>query len=186
MEETSRLFIALVLPGEVKRHLAKGCSMLKEKWKFSRWVHPDDYHITLYFLGDVSEKKKGQIVDTLHTCSAKSGSFSLNLAGLGTFGQKRQPRVLWAGVSGDLASLHTLQGRVTEAVRSLGFLPEKRAYCPHITLARKCQSRDFLLSPEANDFFREIRWKADEIALYETKPGHRPMYETVQKLKISL
>ncbi len=180
MEQKSRLFIALVLPHEVKQYLANGCAILKKKWNFSRWVHPDDYHITLHFLGDVSENRKVQILSALHTCSGKSGSFPLCLSGLGTFGREKQPRVLWAGVSGDLSSLHALQKQVIKAVEPLGFPPEKRLYRPHITLARQYQSREFFMPAEVNSIFSEIKWKADEIALYETQPGHRPMYKTVQ------
>lgn len=185
MEQKSRLFIALVLPHEVKQHLAKGCTMLKKKWNFSRWVHPEDYHITLHFLGDVSEDRKKQILNAIQTCSGKSGTFPLYLSGLGTFGREKQPRVLWAGVSGDLASLHTLQKRVTQAVGPLGFPAEERAYRPHITLARKCQHQEFCLPPEANSFFQGVKWKVDEIALYETQLEQQPMYRTVQKFKCS-
>lgn len=185
MEQKSRLFIALVLPYEVKQHLAKSCTMLKKKWKFSRWVHPEDYHITLHFLGDVSVDGKGQILNALHMCSGKAGSFPLDLLGLGTFGREKQPRVLWAGVSGDLASLHALQKRVTQVVGPLGFPAEERIYRPHITLARKYQQQDFFLPKETNSLFQGVKWNVDEIALYETRPGQQPMYKTVQKFKCS-
>ncbi|MGA8941275.1 MAG: RNA 2',3'-cyclic phosphodiesterase [Thermoactinomyces sp.] len=186
MKQTLRLFIALVLPDEVKQHLAESCTVLKKKWKFSRWVCPEDYHITLYFLGDVSETGKEQILSSLSGCSAISRPFPLSLSGLGTFGCEKQPRVLWAGVSGDLSALHALQKQVSQAVGLLGFPSEKRAYRPHITLARKCQQHNFFLPPEAHSLFREVRWEADEFALYETRLGEQPMYRIIQKFKCSV
>lgn len=179
MEHQSRLFIAVKLPTEVKQHLVKGCQMLKQKWDFSRWVYDEDYHITLQFLGDVTKEKHEQILSVLPKCLQETEPFTLKLSGLGTFGRENQPRILWAGVSGNLASLHRLQKQVVQTMEPLGFPDEKRAYRPHITLARKCRQQNFVLTTEMASFFHHIEWKVEQIACYETKLGRQPMYEPV-------
>lgn len=179
MARQSRLFIACKLPFEVKQHLVQGCQMLKQKWDFSRWVYDEDYHITLQFLGDVTKEKRDEVLSVLPQCLQKAEPFTLKLSGLGTFGRENQPRILWTGVSGNLVSLHRLLKQVVQAMEPLGFPPEKRAYRPHITLARKCRQSNFTVTPEADSHFHHIEWKAEQIACFETKLGRQPMYEPI-------
>jgi 2'-5' RNA ligase len=69
--------------------------------------------------------------------AAAGGSpFRLQLSGLGMFPSERSPRVLWAGVAGDLEALGALQGRMEAEMSALSFPPEKRPFSPHLTLGR--------------------------------------------------
>lgn len=179
MTDESRLFIAVKLPPEVKRHLARGSDMLKQQCDFSRWVYEEDYHITLQFLGDVNPEKKDKILSALPRCAQGTEPFSLKLSGLGTFGREHQPRILWAGVSGDLDALYRLQKQVVRTMEPLGFPAEKRAYRPHVTIARKCRQPNFTLTPGMSSIFQNIEWRVRQIACYETKLGRQPMYEPV-------
>ena len=65
-----------------------------------------------------------------------SSPFSLELSDVGMFPNERQPRVLWAGVGGDLDALLTLQEQVEQALSPLGFPREKRPFNPHLTIGR--------------------------------------------------
>ena len=124
-----RLFVALPLPEAVRLHLA----LLAGGVPGARWTTPENIHLTLRFLGDVGETAADDLADGLGMISAEP--FSLRIAGLGQFGDRRRARVLWAGIEtcGELLALRAV---VESLVARLGFSPEGRRYSPHVTLAR--------------------------------------------------
>ena len=123
-----RLFVALELPETVRDGLAR----LQGGVPGARWMTEDQMHLTLRFIGEVSENVAHDIDDTLVGLSAPA--FTLELAGTGEFGAKI-PRALWAGVKPNEALMH-LQKKVETALLRLGLEPEPRKFSPHVTLAR--------------------------------------------------
>jgi len=95
-------------------------------------------HLTLKFLGDVDAGLIPDVLASMEGASTRfeSSSLSLGLSGLGVFPNAREPRVLWAGVTGDLAELGRLQTLVDEELSELGFARERRPFRPHLTLGR--------------------------------------------------
>jgi 2'-5' RNA ligase len=127
-----RLFVAIELPGEVKRRLVA----LQTDIPGARWVKPDAMHLTLKFIGDqVPEAQIGPIRAAL--AGIEQRRFNLVVRGVGRFppGMKQAPRVVWAGIV-DQPALKQLQAAVERALEPLGFEPERRDFNPHITLAR--------------------------------------------------
>ena len=136
-ENTIRAFIALPLPQDWTEALAYTVSELRRSLPDGiRWVDPSGIHLTLKFLGPTDAKIAPSIVDALATNLAGATSPALSLYGLGTFPAGRNPRVVWAGVSGDSASLETLHRSAEDAAVSLGWPEEKRPFRPHLTLGR--------------------------------------------------
>ena len=107
-----RLFVALSLPEDIREQL----SSLTGGLPGARWVPPENYHITLRFIGNVHNGHAEDVDDALMALRGKS--FEVALKGLGVFCEGTKPTSLWAGV-----------------VRA-GFKPEKRKFTPHVTLAR--------------------------------------------------
>ena len=111
-------------------------------------MDPSGIHLTLKFLGNIKPTLAGQVFEAMTQAvqindslgndsrSDGSGAFQLSLSQLGVFPDSRQPRVLWAGIQGDLNVLADLQLRVEEAAGRIGFAPEQRPYRPHLTLGR--------------------------------------------------
>jgi len=124
-----RLFIGLRVPQAHRDRLG----FLRGGIDGARWVDPENYHITLRFLGDLDEDVAEEVVDGLDTVQGKS--FELALSGLGTFGHP--PHHLWVGAQ-DLShtALAGLQSNVESAVMRAGLKPEGRKFTPHLTLAR--------------------------------------------------
>ena len=120
-----RLFVGIALPPEQKLALSLIASGLPE----AKWVDPGNYHLTLRFIGEVSEGIAGDIDAALAGIRAKR--FSLTLAGVGHFGT----RMLWAGIGKSPGLLH-LQSKVETALIRAGLAPEGRRYAPHVSLAR--------------------------------------------------
>jgi 2'-5' RNA ligase len=120
-----RLFVGIALPPEIKLRLSPLCAGVPG----ARWVDPENYHVTLRFIGEVDEGMAADVDEALAQIRARR--FELALAGIGQFGE----RMLWAGVEKSPALFH-LRDKVESALVRLGLPPEGRRYAPHVTLAR--------------------------------------------------
>ncbi|MDH3582318.1 MAG: RNA 2',3'-cyclic phosphodiesterase [Hyphomicrobiales bacterium] len=123
-----RLFSGIEIPSTVAQRLAG----LRAGLANARWVEPENYHITLRFIGDVDEVTAEEFASTLRF--VRSPAFDLALTGLGSFGN-RKPRAVWAGVAQNDA-LMALQRAHERAAQGAGLAPEGRKFHPHVTLAR--------------------------------------------------
>jgi len=130
-----RLFVACPIPGDVIRALSAIQSDLRTAgFDRLRYVRPEGMHITLKFLGAVQPDRVAAITTKLSS-AIQPLELRLSIERLGGFGGSRL-RVVWAGLSGDLAVLASLAGQVEEALEPLGFPRENRPFAPHLTLAR--------------------------------------------------
>lgn len=123
--DTERLFIAVKLPEEQAELLGQEAAALSARLKFAKWTYPDDYHITLQFLGDTPAAEIPGLLAALEEISAGQKPFKLRLGDFGTFGAQESPRVLWAGISGETEQLQKLQQKIVSATSPLGFKEEK-------------------------------------------------------------
>ncbi|KRE83026.1 hypothetical protein ASG89_12885 [Paenibacillus sp. Soil766] len=181
-----RLFVAVPIPPEIKHVFASWIDQIKPHLSFRKWVHPEDLHITLQFLGDTPSGSVSHINQVLNDILTISNPLSLRVDSLGIFGRSTQPSVLWVGVGGDVEGLHNLQRRVADALTPLGFSPEERNYHPHLTIARnyigKTPFDRNMLSTitKPNSSLQDLlSWKSNEIMLYRSHLNKRPMYEAI-------
>jgi 2'-5' RNA ligase len=123
-----RLFVALEIPKEIRDRLF----LLQGGVPGARWSAPEQYHLTLRFIGEVDEASAGDIDDVLTTLRARS--FTLELGRVGEFGGKL-PRALWVGARNSTELSH-LQKKIETAMQRLGRPAEERKFTPHVTLAR--------------------------------------------------
>ena len=110
-----------------------------------KWVRAEAIHLTLKFLGDVSEERDGELCAALGRAAAGARALTLELGGFGVFPDARRPRVLWVGIGAEPA-LEILQHHVEQEFAPLGFPTEARAFRPHVTLgraAREARPQDF-------------------------------------------
>jgi RNA 2',3'-cyclic 3'-phosphodiesterase len=162
-----RLFVALALPEMVRTQLKMLCGGLPGV----RWVPPENFHLTLRFIGEVDGGVFHDVDASL--AGIRAPRFSLTLSGVGHFGNGRSLRALWAGVAKEPA-LHHLHGKVESAVVRAGLPAEGKKYTPHIALARpkarppvnKLQS--FLA---ANNLFRTPPFEVTQFFLYSSFLG---------------
>ncbi len=158
--EAVRLFVALDVPQTVRTTLAELTTKLKETCPCARWVRLEGVHITLKFIGEVPDDQVEPIRRSLGTLATFS-PIEIPFAGLGFFPNSRRPRVFWAGVEGGLR-LAELAAAIEMKLEPLGIAPEKRAFHPHLTLARfeSPQStqalRDAVERQGATEFGREL------------------------------
>jgi 2'-5' RNA ligase len=131
-----RAFVAVELPQSARLQLAQVQQRLRLSLPDLAYVRPEGIHITLKFLGELSQEQIGAIASSIRTVVNGFPRFRLHVDGLGTFPEYGQPRVLWLGLQGDLKTLRLLAAKLELAMKQLGIPQEDRPFAPHLTLAR--------------------------------------------------
>src|SRR5687767_1053459 len=138
-----RLFVALEVPEVERRRLAEPGRRTDwfglEAGNLS-WVRPENLHVTLKFLGAVSDERVPEVCRSLAEV-ARPGRLELHVDGVTFFPPRGPIRVFVARLGGDIERLHTLQAGIEQALEPMGFPREQRAYTPHVTLARARRDR---------------------------------------------
>ena len=159
-----RLFTGLEIPADTGFAL----SLKRGGLTGARWIDPENYHITLRFIGDVDHQTADEVADSLDRLS-NSMRFSIRLTHLGTFGGDK-PRALFAGVepSEQLSRLQAAQERVLQRA---GLPPEGRKFVPHVTLARlrDTSPMDVAHYLSAHPIIRPITFTTRRLALMSSR-----------------
>lgn len=158
-----RLFAALELPDDLADELAQ----LRGGLFGARWIEPEDFHLTLRFIGDIDDRLAEEIEGEL--ADIRKPSFSVTLERLDWFGGDR-PRALVAKARA-APDLLALQAKIETALRRLGAPAEARKFSPHVTLARlkgasAAGVADYL---SARSYFRPRSFVADRFALFSAR-----------------
>ena len=187
-----RCFIAIELPGELKKELAELITLLKRRSpSIMRWVDPQGIHITLKFLGEVSEELIVEIESAMDESVKGVHPFQLEIGGTGAFPNMNRPELIWVGVKGEMEKLVALHTKIEDNMELLGFPKEKRPYSPHLTLGRvRNEAPDFdrqrlgkLIS--SSTFTSLVPMKVTAIHLIRsqlTQPG--PIYTVLKTAKL--
>jgi 2'-5' RNA ligase len=149
-----RLFVQVRPSGEAVAHLQAHLGRL-------RTGKPDQWHVTLAFLGEVDDADA--LHDGLQAAADLHPPFRLRLAGGGTFG----PRTTWAGVAGDVDVLRSLAQHVQDACDL-----EPRTYRPHLTVGR--------LDPRLLDGYEGPEFRVDELQLVQSVLGKRAVHTVLR------
>jgi 2'-5' RNA ligase len=160
-----RLFSGLEIPDEVAQRL----TMLRGGLEGARWVEPENYHITLRFIGDVDGDTASCFSQALGEIDASA--FSISLDGVGSFGRGK-PRAVWARVTPS-ERLNALRHAHERAALSAGLEPETRNFLPHVTLARmrNVKASDVAKFLEYNGAFLTPNFAVTRFALFSAREG---------------
>jgi 2'-5' RNA ligase len=129
-----RLFVALEIPSAVRENLTALLKSLRAVSPQTRWVHPENLHVTLKFIGEAPETKLAAIRSALAGASSDQ-PVTLDFRGLGFFPNEKRPRVFCVGIEAS-PNLKTLAADIDWATEKLGIPREQRPFSPHLTLAR--------------------------------------------------
>jgi 2'-5' RNA ligase len=166
-----RTFVAVVPPPHVLAPLVAVTERLRGTYAAS-WVPAERLHVTLAFLGEVSEETAARVADGLRETAAERAAFRLRLRGGGAFPRPERAKVLWAGLDGDVAALASL----ADAVRA-----ERTPYVPHVTVARLRHGGDVTGAVDALDAVTSDEWVVDEVVLMRSVLGPKPSYEPLAR-----
>lgn len=158
-----RLFTGLEIPATVSESL----SLLRGGLRGARWIDPENYHITLRFIGDVDDEIAREVGWALGQVRRKD--FELHFDGLTSFGGRR-PRAVVATVASS-PSLIELQAEHERLMKRVGLEPEGRKYTPHVTLARlrDAKSSDVAEYLSARGAFRTPPFIVSRFVLFSSR-----------------
>jgi 2'-5' RNA ligase len=161
-----RTFIAVDLGHDIRARCVAMQETLARNGTEVKWVEPDNLHVTLLFLGEVSEREVAQVCQAVSDCCAKLKPFPVSVETVGCFPNPRRPRVVYAGICTGAAELVALHDALEMPLLDLGcYRREERKYTPHITLGRVKgeRSSDGL----AAALLKQVNWQAGEIEVHE-------------------
>src|ERR1017187_4458953 len=157
-----RLFVAIDLPNDVRAAVARWTNLNKPAAAGYKWVSADNLHVTLKFIGERPDSDVAAISQVLVKV-AFPAPIEMSVDGIGSF-----PNVLFANVIAADA-LAALARDIEQCLEPLGIAPEKRAFTPHLTLARRKEGARFPRDVGGDEKFGAFA--ADEFILYQSVLG---------------
>lgn len=131
-----RAFIALELDGQCRQALQDIQHNLRRTRAQVRWLKPEAMHLTLLFLGTIQSHLIPTLADGMDRIAAGIPCFSFEMGGVGSFGSRTHPRIIWAGIPNPPKPLLDLQAGVAGLAQAQGIPLEDRPFRPHLTLGR--------------------------------------------------
>jgi 2'-5' RNA ligase len=172
MTDEIRTFIAANIPEETREKIYGVRRLLRNELKSVRWVSSENLHLTLKFLGNIYSDSSDKIAEVLDETLDDFTGLNMNLSGLGVFPDERRPRVIWAGLDGELSRLSVMAEKINKSLSSYELGSKKNHFTPHITIGRfnKHKTEKNILniiekySSMINGYFL-----IDEVVLYESR-----------------
>ncbi|QFT90252.1 2'-5'-RNA ligase [Bacillus sp. THAF10] len=184
MDTHTHYFLALPIPMELKEKLSLSMKNMKNELPFTRWVHPDDLHLTLAFLGRMEPSQKKRIMELLPNVVKQHEPFTIVLNNLGTFGNPQSPRIFWYGVE-ESEQLFSLRKSVYDVCQNIGFTLDTRPFHPHITLARKWKGPGSMTEDKLQSSSSLSQsFQVNNVILYETHLDRMPKYEEKEEFPL--
>jgi len=134
--ESVRTFVAIRLPGDVQRAVADLQDRIHVPGVRVKWVEPENFHLTLKFLGDVPEDRLDRVFGAVEKGCEGQEAFAMSLEGVGAFPNLRRPRVVWIGLNRGREEVARLAASVEALLADVGFEREERPFRAHATVGR--------------------------------------------------
>lgn len=136
MGDRHRIFVAVALAPALRASATGMRATLGAAAERLRWVPPENLHLTVRFLGEITEAQVRRVVEAVRETAAPVTPFAITLAGAGAFPTPRAPRIAWVGVTEGADHLVNLAETLEAALRRRKFPGEARPFRPHLTVAR--------------------------------------------------
>jgi RNA 2',3'-cyclic 3'-phosphodiesterase len=161
------LFVGIDLPNEIKHTLIDLQCELRQLGVNASWKSPENFHITLEFLGELEASNIQVLTETLNKAVKTNKKFKINIGGLGGFPTINRPHTLWTAIGGSLTELNQLQNNIHNELAKCGFVLEKRRFKPHISLASRPKLEGIDLSEVHSK--KPGEFMVVEVVLFESK-----------------
>jgi len=186
--EKVRLFFAVNVAPEIRERIAEVQKPLIATGADVKWVEAGNVHVTLKFLGEVSEDRVPAIVAQASEAAGSARPFFVAFGGLGAFPSERAPRVAWVGMTKGFQEMSALARELEARLEGLGFKREGRPFSAHVTLGRvrSFSGRDALARALQAGRECEIGEMAvEKFALMQSVLGRGgPQYSIVQEFRL--
>lgn len=176
-----RIFIAALLPEEIKTHIADYLDSIKNRIDGVKWESYEKFHITLKFLGEVKDEKQIEINDKLVELTLDKSKIRLGLTNFGGFPNLSRPRILHVGFN-ESKIITDMQQSIDYELSSIGFDKDRRGFTPHITIGRV--KSKFNISPHL-PMIEEKKFFIEDIAVVQSFIGNKgSIYKNLNVYKL--
>lgn len=166
-----RAFLAIALPESVRAALAVLQQDLAQSGADVKWVEPDNLHVTLTFLDEITDKQRSHIEALLRRVASREAPFQLALAHLGAFPSMTAPRVVWVGLGQGADAVKRLAAAMDQEGAALSLRKEERPFAAHITIGRvhSMKQREALVERlRASAWQPPAPWPVASVRLYRS------------------
>lgn len=183
-----RAFIGIDINEAVRRKLVAAQEQLAATGAGLKLVEPPNIHVTMKFLGEVSDDRIAPISEALERAAAGTKQFDIRVKGIGVFPNLGYIRVVWAGVADGRDEVTSLQQKIERELQPLGFRAE-RDFVPHLTIARVKTARGkerltAFVKDMGDAEFGVTRAQAVELKQSKLTPKG-PIYSTLARIELS-
>jgi len=155
-----------------------------------KWVEPQNLHMTIKFLGEVSEGHLRTIKDVLSDTLEGRSAFEIEVTGMGMYPSGQKPRVIWLGVEGS-ETLKDIHKSLDQALQKASIPPDKRGLSPHLTIARVRRNVETLIVQDIGKTLSQFKIDSlgkctiDRIVLYKsTLTPSGPIYDPLLSIPL--
>lgn len=161
--QMKRLFVGLSLPVEISSALV----LLQFGVRGASWVPPEQFHLTLCFIGKINNRVVEDVFEILEGINQKS--FSLQLTGVNHFATKGSMKSLWVGVEKN-PDLLALRKKICSTLIRNNISPDTREFYPHVTIAklRNASLQDISWYERTNNLFKTNRFRVTDFTIFES------------------
>lgn len=188
MNDSLRTFIAIELDQPTHEALRRVQDAFKHLDVNVKWVNPENIHITLRFLGNLSPKKAKIIINEFPRWFDGLNAFETKIDHLGAFPKTERPRVIWLGLHKNADMISNVAAVVENQLCRLGFPKEREKFIPHLTIGRVRSNHNIhLLSNKIKGLtFSPIPQKITTVTFFQsTLTSQGPIYEKLASCKLS-
>lgn len=186
-----RTFVAVELSPSVTGRAGELIDRLRVAAAEVNWVHTQQMHLTLKFLGDVPDTDTPDVCRVVQRVAEQWEPFEITFRGVGAFPGLHNPRTLWIGIEDGADELKALQALLEETLRhELGYAKEQRAFQPHLTIGRVKRELpggggDLAHLLEKNALFDADLSVIDELVTFASFVGHKgPTYDAMSRAEL--
>ena len=135
-DEIIRTFVCIDISASIRERIGALQRSLQRGGAQASWVKPSNIHLTLKFLGGVSQSQITRLNGAVERAAASISPFRVTVGGVGCFPSAHSPRVLWVGLTDVPEPLARLHARIEDEMAGEGFPREAKTFSPHLTIAR--------------------------------------------------
>lgn len=182
-----RLFVAIELTDEVREELKSVQSALGRSCDGVRWVHAEQLHLTVKFLGEVPDGEVSRVAEAVARSAARSASFEMELTDCGCFPPRGPVRIVWVGTRDPSELLTGCVNAVEQEMEAVGFPKESRPFSAHLTIGRAADGRQAsgIRAAVERHSVKPVRQPVDELILMSSVLSPKgPSYSVVSKARL--
>lgn len=182
--EKIRSFIAVEISDKARSEITKMLNTFNQQDSGVRWIKQDNLHITLIFLGEVSQEFLEKVEKELSQVTQTQKQFVMSLKNIGAFPSQHSPRIIWIGVDKGSDELIDLQSSIEVGLTKIGYKPETRKFHPHLTIGRvKFRFNDPKIFETS---YQSEAFVVKSVVLFKsTLMPQGPIYEKIKEFNLS-